>query len=179
MSSLQVDWLPGLASTGNCVLLDWEHRITTFQPRGDLQGHFLSPLHFVGEEAEAYWRRSMASSPTGTRAQASCPLSLTSVCTSQPAEWPDLDTSTQKPHRHGILTMSKPKPPSPTAPSPGLPLSADGILNFKSQKSVYALMLSCSGMSDSLQPYILWPARLLCPCNFPGKVTAMGCSSLL
>ena len=77
MSSLQVDWLPGLASTGNCVLLDWEYRITTFQPRGDLQGHFLSPLHFVGEEAEAYWRRSMASSPAGTRAQASCPLSLT------------------------------------------------------------------------------------------------------
>ena len=140
MSSLQVDWLPGLASTGNCILLDWEYRITTFQPRGDLQGHFLSLLHFVGEEAEAYWRCSMASSPAGTRAQASCPLSLTSVCTSQPVEWPDLDTSTKKPHRHGILTMSKPNHPSPTAPSPGFPVSADGLLNCKSQKSVYALM---------------------------------------
>lgn len=83
MSSLQADWLPGSVSTGNCILLDWEHRITAFQPRGDLQGNFLPPLPFVGEEAEAYWRSSMASSPAGTRAQFSCPLSLSVTHTSR------------------------------------------------------------------------------------------------
>ena len=30
-----------------------------------------------------------------------------------------------------------------------------------------------------LQPYGLQPARLLCPCDFPGKNTGMGCHSLL
>ena len=34
-------------------------------------------------------------------------------------------------------------------------------------------------MSDSLWPHGLWPARLLCPWNSPGKNTGMGCHSLL
>ena len=34
-------------------------------------------------------------------------------------------------------------------------------------------------MSDSLQPQGLKPARLLCPWNFPGKNTEVGCYSLL
>ena len=37
--------------------------------------------------------------------------------------------------------------------------------------------LSCSVMSNSLQPHGLEPARLLCPWNSPGKNT--GLSSLL
>ena len=30
-------------------------------------------------------------------------------------------------------------------------------------------------MSDSFQPYGLQPARLLCPWDFPGKITRVGC----
>ena len=37
----------------------------------------------------------------------------------------------------------------------------------------------CSAVSDSLQPHGLWPARLLCPWNFPGKNTGAGCHFLL
>ena len=36
-----------------------------------------------------------------------------------------------------------------------------------------------SVMSDSLQSHGLLPARLLCPWDFPGKNTGMGCHSLL
>ena len=34
-------------------------------------------------------------------------------------------------------------------------------------------------MSDSLRPYGLQPTRLLCPCDFPGKSTGVGCHCLL
>ena len=34
---------------------------------------------------------------------------------------------------------------------------------------------SCSVMSDSLQPHGLQPTRLLCPWDFPGKSTGVGC----
>ena len=34
-------------------------------------------------------------------------------------------------------------------------------------------------MSDSLQPHGLQPTRLLCPWDFPGKSTGMGCHFLL
>ena len=37
----------------------------------------------------------------------------------------------------------------------------------------------CSVMSDSLPPHGLWPARLLCPWNFPGDNTGVGCHFLL
>ena len=39
--------------------------------------------------------------------------------------------------------------------------------------------VSCSVVSDSLQPYGLQPTRLLCPWNSPGKNTGVGCCSLL
>ena len=39
-------------------------------------------------------------------------------------------------------------------------------------------MLSHSVMFDSLQPHGLRPARLLCPWNFSGKNTGMGCHFL-
>jgi len=49
---------------------------------------------------------------------------------------------------------------------------------------VIFLMCKCecwviSVMSDSLRPYGLWPARLLCPLDSPGKNTGMGCHALL
>ena len=37
----------------------------------------------------------------------------------------------------------------------------------------------CSVVSNSLQPHGLSPARLLCPWNFPGKNTSVGCHFLL
>ena len=42
-------------------------------------------------------------------------------------------------------------------------------------------VLSCSStrVSDSLWSHGLYPARLLCPWDFPGKDTAVGCHSLL
>ena len=40
-------------------------------------------------------------------------------------------------------------------------------------------VLSCSVISNSLQPHGLEPARLLCPWNFPGKNTGVGCHFLL
>ena len=40
-------------------------------------------------------------------------------------------------------------------------------------------MLSCSVMSDSLRPQRLWPAKLLCPWDFPSKNTGVGCHFLL
>ena len=44
---------------------------------------------------------------------------------------------------------------------------------------VGACVLSCSVMSDSLWPYGLEPAWLLCPWDFPGKNTGVGCHFLL
>ena len=38
----------------------------------------------------------------------------------------------------------------------------------------HAAVLSRSVMSDSLRPHGLWPARLLCPWDSPGKNTAVG-----
>ena len=38
-----------------------------------------------------------------------------------------------------------------------------------------ACMHVCSAVYDSLQPHGLQPARLLCPWNFPGKNTGVGC----
>ena len=37
----------------------------------------------------------------------------------------------------------------------------------------------CSVVSNSLRPHELWPSRLLCPWDFPGKNTGVGCHFLL
>ena len=44
---------------------------------------------------------------------------------------------------------------------------------------VHACLLSCSVMSDSLQPHGLSPIRVFCPWNFAGKNSAVGCHFLL
>ena len=49
---------------------------------------------------------------------------------------------------------------------------------FCSSLSVYECLLA-SVVSDSLRPYGLSPARLLCPWNSPGKNTGVGCHALL
>ena len=40
-------------------------------------------------------------------------------------------------------------------------------------------LLRCSVMSDSPQSRGLWPTRLFCPWNFPGRSTGAGCHFLL
>ena len=50
-------------------------------------------------------------------------------------------------------------------------------LLFSIESSVY--IFSHSVVSDSLQPHGLYPSRLLCPWDFPGKNTGMGCHFLL
>ena len=40
-------------------------------------------------------------------------------------------------------------------------------------------VFNLSVVSRSLQPCALWPARLLCPWDFPGKNTGVGCHFLL
>ena len=44
---------------------------------------------------------------------------------------------------------------------------------------MHAFMLSCSVMSNSLQPHGLYPAWLLCSWDSPGKYTWVGCHALL
>ena len=44
---------------------------------------------------------------------------------------------------------------------------------------ILVCVLICSVVFDSLQPRGLPPARLLCPWDFPGKNTGVGCHSLL
>ena len=39
--------------------------------------------------------------------------------------------------------------------------------------------VSCSVMPDSLQPHGLQPTRILCPWDFPGKDSGVGCHFLL
>ena len=51
--------------------------------------------------------------------------------------------------------------------------------HFLFAKSILLLLLNCSVMSDSLWPHRLWPSRVLCPWNFPGKNTGVGCHFLL
>ena len=45
--------------------------------------------------------------------------------------------------------------------------------------SLLVCVLSCSVMSNSLWLYGLYPTRLRCPCNSPGKNTGVGCHALL
>ena len=61
-----------------------------------------------------------------------------------------------------------------------LTLSATKLLNVSFPISGTCVHVCChSVMSNSLQPHGLWPARLLCPWDSPGKDSGMGCPVLL
>ena len=49
---------------------------------------------------------------------------------------------------------------------------------FNSLTSDVSVQLSCSVMSDSLQPHRRQPTRLSCPWDSPGKNTGVGCHFL-
>ena len=54
-------------------------------------------------------------------------------------------------------------------------------INDKSTSELCVCVCVCvnSVMSNSLWPHGLWPARILCPWDFPGKNTGVGCPFLL
>ena len=56
-----------------------------------------------------------------------------------------------------------------------------GILASRSLADIQEKMLKhvCSVMSDSLRPHRQQPARLLCPRDFSGKNTIVGCHFIL
>ena len=57
---------------------------------------------------------------------------------------------------------------------------ADSLsLSHQGSPSSHILLFSCEFMSYSLQPHGLWTARLLCPWDFLGKDTGVGCHFLL
>ena len=64
------------------------------------------------------------------------------------------------------------KPGSPT-------LQADALTSEPPGKPKREIEWSHSVVSDTLQPRGLWPTRLLCPWDFPGKNTGVGCQFLL
>ena len=68
------------------------------------------------------------------------------------------------------------KPPSPPHPTP---LGCHSTRLSSLCYTATSLQLSCSVMSNSLQPPGLQPARLLCPWDSPGKNTGVGCHFLL
>ena len=50
-------------------------------------------------------------------------------------------------------------------------------LKYRTRNEV--VFVSCSVVPDALQPHGLHPTRLLCPWDFPGKDTGVGCHFLL
>ena len=57
-----------------------------------------------------------------------------------------------------------------------LPMSYQGISQCTGQSPKQGCV--CSAVSDSLQPHGLWPARILCPWDFPSKNTRVNCHFL-
>ena len=50
--------------------------------------------------------------------------------------------------------------------------------NIKSRQCAVLGCCAVLNVPDSLQPYRLWPTRLLCPWDFPSKNTGVGCHAL-
>ena len=57
--------------------------------------------------------------------------------------------------------------------------SSDKYQNLVLLDHMCVLCVSCSVVSDSLQPCGLWPSRFLCPWNSPAKNTTVDCHFLL
>ena len=53
------------------------------------------------------------------------------------------------------------------------------LYNYIIIEPLFVSVCVSSVMSNSLQPHGLQPTRLLCPWNFPGKITGVGCHFLL
>ena len=57
--------------------------------------------------------------------------------------------------------------------------SVDAMTAYSQAPLGSCVFVSRSVVSDLLQPHRLWPARLLCPWNSPGRNTGVSCCSLL
>ena len=60
-----------------------------------------------------------------------------------------------------------------------LPTSQVCLYMWKPKPHLYKQLCVCPKPCSTLQPYRLQPARLLCPWNFPGNNTGVGCCFLL
>ena len=60
-------------------------------------------------------------------------------------------------------------------------IHANNLESSEGRKKIKSIhhMLSCSVISDSLQPHGLYPTRFLCPWDLPGKNTGVSCHFLL
>jgi len=97
----------------------------------------------------------------------------------------DWTTATTQ-HRMLLLLLSRFSRVRLCDPIDGSPLgsSVPGILQVRTMEWVAISFSSAwkwchSVVPDSLRPHGLQPTRLLCPWNFPGKSTGVGCHCLL
>ena len=84
---------------------------------------------------------------------------------------------------HGSMVNAMPWAQWPTLPDHSplhrVPGKASRVIQMSFVSLLKVKKWSRSVLSDSLQPHGLQPARLLCPWNFPGKDTRVGCHFLL
>ena len=71
------------------------------------------------------------------------------------------------------------EPRSPSLQVDSFPAEPQGSPVLKVTVCFRLLSFSCSVISDSLETHGLEPTRLLCPRDFPGKNTGVGCHFLL
>ena len=75
---------------------------------------------------------------------------------------------------HRVLTTE------PPGKSPSALLMPSRLMQMlRVQGPHLACVCACAQLYPTLQPHRLWPARLLCPWNFPGRNTGSGCCYLL
>ena len=77
-----------------------------------------------------------------------------------------------------MVSICTSQTPNPSLPHPASSLATTSLLSIPLQ---FKLTSSCLITKSclTLQPHGLWPARLLCPWDFPGKNTGVGCCFLL
>ena len=92
----------------------------------------------------------------------------------------------EKKERHEVHTMEQASPPHHFHIASGnlliwvqAPWMSKCWGQLMECNSTVLYVLLCSVMSDSFQPQGPQPTRFLCPCNFPGKNTGVGCHFLL
>ena len=78
----------------------------------------------------------------------------------------------------GDLPDPRIKPTSPALAGRFFTTELSGYLTMH-RKVPKTRLCVCSAVSDSLQPHGLWPARILCPWDFPSKNTRADCHFLL
>ena len=124
---------------------------------------------------------------------------LMAFCHRERAQNTEDDKCTIKPAVHNCANRSDlpaPTPPHPSGPNPS-PNTKRRLLAFYRRLANFSAAYTCpegtgesvgggggGGLVDKLCPTLttpvdcMWPARLLCPGDFPGKHTGVGCHSL-